>query len=159
MHASLPSSPLFGLPSPLASLMRPEPSLILLLLLLLTACAGPATRAPDEPTGDDDDAVDDDDAADDDDATPLPYPPHDPYLLKGIQPDFWPDYDEVAGSHTGRVSMNLVWAFWEPSPQSAPCAPGQQEYDGRCFVVDTAVDMAINEWTVVSMDLGLDPSL
>ena len=106
------------------------------------------TPDDDDTTSDDDDTTpDDDDTTPDDDDTPLPYPEHDPYLLKGLQPDFWPDHDEVAGNLAGRVSMNLVWAFWEPSPQAPPCASNQQEHDNRCFTVDAAVDAAIDEYT------------
>ncbi|WP_255203448.1 DUF5722 domain-containing protein [Myxococcus sp. AM011] len=77
----------------------------------------------------------------------LPYPTRTAYRLKGVQPDFWPSYDELAGNNTGGVAMNLVWASWEPSVQAPPCTGGRVEYAGHCFAVDASVDAAIREWT------------
>lgn len=77
----------------------------------------------------------------------LPYPTRSTYRLKGLQPDFWADPAEVANANTGGVAMNLVWAFWEPTLSSPPCASTQVEYDGHCFVIDAAVDNAIRDWT------------
>ena len=78
---------------------------------------------------------------------PLPYPTRSAYRLKGLQPDFWPAKDEVAGNNTGGVSMNLVWAFWESAIKAPPCAPSEEEYGGHCFVIDGNVDASIQEWT------------
>lgn len=80
------------------------------------------------------------------DGGPLPYPTRDPMRLKEIQPDFW-SYDDVSGNNAGGVSMNLVWASWEPSVSAPPCSAAQTEYDGHCFTVDATVDDAIAEWS------------
>lgn len=77
----------------------------------------------------------------------LPYPVRDAYRIKSIQPDFWPDKEEIAGSNTGGVAINLVWAHWEPQTKQAPCAATEQEYDGRCFAVPAEVDAEIREWS------------
>ena len=79
--------------------------------------------------------------------TPLPYPEIPDMQIKGLQPDFWPNYEEIAGNRVTRVAMNLVWALWGPAPKSPPCDPASEvAFDGRCYVIDKAVDTAIREY-------------
>ena len=77
----------------------------------------------------------------------LPYPEKTPYDVKGLQPDFWPDKDEIAGNGAGAIAVNLVWAFWEPTAKSPPCGGDQVEYDGHCFQVDQGVENEIEQYT------------
>lgn len=78
---------------------------------------------------------------------PLPYPTRTAMRMKGLQPDFWPNKDEVAGNNAGGVAMNLVWASWEPDLATGACAADQEELDGHCFTVDANVDASIKEYT------------
>ncbi|WP_066361166.1 DUF5722 domain-containing protein [Herbidospora mongoliensis] len=80
-------------------------------------------------------------------AAPLPYPTRDPYRIKSIQPDSWPDKNEISGNDAGGVALNFVWAEWQPTRATAPCAPGDQEYDGQCFSVPAALDADVRDWT------------
>ena len=116
---------------------------------LLLGCAdGPlARRLPDQGPAASMDTSTDDDTEDAVDASAEPYPDRGRYGIKGLQPDFWPDADEIAGNAVGGVAMNLVWAFWEPTESLAPCDGSQVEYDGHCFTVDASVDAAIRDWT------------
>jgi hypothetical protein len=77
----------------------------------------------------------------------LPYPERGGYRIKAVQPDSWPDKAEIAGNNTGGVAMNLVWAQWQPTARRAPCATGEETYDGYCFTVPTEVDADIADWT------------
>jgi hypothetical protein len=77
----------------------------------------------------------------------LPYPERGDYRIKAVQPDSWPDKAEIAGNNTGGVAMNLVWAQWQPSRRTAPCAAGEETYDGQCFTIPAQVDADIADWT------------
>ena len=77
----------------------------------------------------------------------LPYPTRSSYHIKGLQPDFWANKNEQLQG-AGRVSMNLVWANWEPVRKAGVCNPGTEEkFDGYCFRIDPKVDADIAEWT------------
>jgi len=78
---------------------------------------------------------------------PLPYPDKNGYQLKGLQPDHWPDKDEIAGNGAGSVAMNMVWYGWEGEPKAPPCAETEQEFDDRCFAVSDGVDGEIEGYT------------
>ena len=82
---------------------------------------------------------------------PLPYPTRTAMRVKGLQPDFWMPVDEVVGNNTGGVSMNLVWASWEPSVTPPPCAAEQEELDGHCFTVDANVDASIAAYSAANV--------
>lgn len=97
------------------------------------------------PSADAADAVASPDAVDG--STSLPYPTRTDYRIKALQPDFWPKPDEVSGNNTGGVAMNLVWANWQATKKTAPCASTEVTFDGQCFTVDAAVDAAIADWT------------
>ncbi|WP_344315487.1 DUF5722 domain-containing protein [Fodinicola feengrottensis] len=90
-------------------------------------------------------------AADRRSATALPYPNRDAYRIKSLQPDFWPNKQEIAGNNTGGVAMNLIWATWQATQTAAPCGSGQQEYDGQCFTVPADTDAAIQQWTALGL--------
>ena len=70
--------------------------------------------------------------------------------LKGLQPDFWPvPADNAPG--LGTVSINFLWAEWEPSAVVPPCDPVTQiEHGGHCFTVPVAVDLQVKAYS----DLG-----
>ena len=128
----------------------PRPGQASMNLLLALACTDPDGRRMPWSGVDPQDtqvAVDSPTDSGEEEEEPLPYPERGLLGIKGLQPDFWPDKDEIAGNATGGVAMNLVWAFWEPVRQPAPCDDGAVEYDGYCFSVDSAVDADIREWT------------
>lgn len=113
----------------------------LLLLAAVASCGSDHHGTPD--ASGDPDATRPGDAAPDSVAD---YPTRSAYRIKGLQPDFF-DPDQVAGNNTGGVSMNLVWATWEPAVSSAPCGADSEAYDGHCFTVATNIDAAIADYS------------
>jgi hypothetical protein len=81
----------------------------------------------------------------------LPYPERGDYRIKSIGADSWANKADIAGNNAGGVALNLVWAHWEPQRVSPPCAPGDEEYDGRCFRIPSDVDTEIREWTALGL--------
>lgn len=79
------------------------------------------------------------------------YPERSPMRIKALQPDGWADKDELSGHNTGGVVVNLVWLRWEPTPKVAPCAAGEAEYAGRCFVVNASLESDVREWNARGM--------
>jgi hypothetical protein len=77
----------------------------------------------------------------------LPYPVRNTYRIKAIQPDFWPNIDEIIGNNTGGVALNLNWSNWEPQKRFAPCAQGELTFEGRCFVLRSRVDNALRAYS------------
>ncbi len=65
--------------------------------------------------------------------------------IKGLQPDFM-SRDEIYGNAVHGVSMNLVWAEWQPS-QTTSCGAGQVKYDGYCFNVNGTIEETIRDYT------------
>lgn len=84
-------------------------------------------------------------------AAALPYPTRDAYRIKSVYPDFWPDKREIAGNNAGGVTMNLIWAQWQPERRLAPCNAGEHEYDGQCFTVPAEVGNSIQEWNALGV--------
>lgn len=77
----------------------------------------------------------------------LPYPERSPYRIKSLQPDFWPNIEEVIGNNTGGITVNMVWSVWEPQKKSPPCGSGQLTFNGHCFTVDENVDKAVRDYS------------
>lgn len=65
--------------------------------------------------------------------------------IKGLQPDFM-NRDEVIGNGVHGVSMNLVWASWQPTA-STSCSAGQVQYDGYCYTIDARTEETIREYS------------
>ncbi len=81
-------------------------------------------------------------------STALPYPTRP--TVKGLQPDFWGNIDEISGNAVHGVAMNLVWAFWETNlvaPVNGVCSNGGVAYQGHCFVVDQGNANAIKAYS------------
>jgi hypothetical protein len=79
----------------------------------------------------------------------LPYPARTAYRIKGLQPDYWVDLNEVVGNNTGGIAVNLLWAEWEPARRTeAGCTgPNDLPFDGRCYTVPAAVDNEIRRYS------------
>ena len=75
---------------------------------------------------------------------PLPYPKRTPWTIKAIQPDFWPNRDEIIGNKAGGIAANLVWSAWQPKAKAPPCGKGTEvAYDGFCFKINKTVESEV----------------
>ena len=83
----------------------------------------------------------------------IPYPDRTPFDIKSIQPDFWPNHDEISGNLAGGVAFNLVWSQWEATRRTPPCGGGQTEYDGHCYTVPAQLDADIADYTARGLNV------
>jgi hypothetical protein len=81
----------------------------------------------------------------------LPYPARDAYHIKGVNPDFWSNRNELVTHQIGAISLNMIWSSWEPVKDAPPCSASQQEYDGRCFKIDQQTDAEIAAYSALGV--------
>lgn len=75
---------------------------------------------------------------------PLPYPNRTPWQIKAIQPDFWPNRQEIIGNKAGGIAANMVWASWQPAFKKPPCkTKSEVAYEGACFTINKGVEAEI----------------
>lgn len=79
--------------------------------------------------------------------SPIPYPNRSTYQIKAIQPDRWPNKDEISGNNTGGVVFNMVWDEWEANRNSPPCAAGEIIFDQHCFQLRGDYDNDLREYS------------
>lgn len=76
-----------------------------------------------------------------------PYPTRDPFSIKAVYTDFWPNRNELLNANIGGVSVNLVWAHWEPEQQAPPCRANTFSYQNRCYQLSQQADDQIKYWS------------
>ncbi len=78
---------------------------------------------------------------------PGPYPQRDPFKIKSINTDHWPQRSVFTNANTGGVGINLVWSFWQPVKTTSACSSNQIRYDNHCFTIPHVFDEEVRYWS------------